>query len=42
MRFTFYSRFNAMVAREGMEKTADWAAANGFSAVEMLEGTGSD
>jgi len=40
MRFTFYSRFNAMVAREGMEKTADWAAANGFSAVEMLEGTG--
>ena len=37
MRFTFYSRFSTMAAREGMEKAAAYAAAHGFSAVEFLE-----
>jgi len=40
MRFTFYTHFNGMAAREGLEKTADWAAEHGFSAVEVLESAG--
>ena len=40
MRFTFYTHFNGMAARDGMEKTADWAAGHGFSAVEVLESAG--
>ena len=40
MRFTFYTHFNGMVVREGLEKTADWAAEHGFSAVEVLESAG--
>ncbi|MBR5445525.1 MAG: sugar phosphate isomerase/epimerase [Clostridia bacterium] len=40
MRFTFYTHFNGMAAREGTEKAADWAAEHGFSAVELLESAG--
>lgn len=40
MRFTFYTYFNSMAAREGLEKTADYAAEHGFSAVELLESAG--
>lgn len=40
MRFTFYTNFNTMAARQGMEAAADYAADHGFSAVEMLESAG--
>ena len=40
MRFTFYTRFNSMAAREGLEATAAYAAEHGFSAVEVLESAG--
>ena len=40
MQFTFYTRFNSMAVREGLETTADYAAEHGFSAVEFLESAG--
>ena len=40
MRFTFYTNFNTMAARQGMEAAAEYAAGHGFSAVEMLESAG--
>lgn len=40
MQFTFYTRFNSMAVREGLEATAAYAAEHGFSAVEFLESAG--
>ena len=40
MQFTFYTRFNSMARRDGLEATADYAAEHGFSAVEFLESAG--
>ena len=40
MQFTFYTRFNSMAVREGLETPADYAAEHGFSAVEFLESAG--
>lgn len=42
MQFTFYTRFNSMAVREGLEATAAYAAEHGFSAVEFLESAGPD
>ena len=33
MQFTFYTHFNSMARRDGLEATADYAAEHGFSAV---------
>jgi len=37
MEFCFYSGFNQMLQAQGMEETALWAQAKGFSAVEFLQ-----
>ena len=38
MQFTFYTHFNSMACRDGLEATADYAAEHGFSAVEFHNG----
>ena len=40
MNYTFYTRFNEMLACDGAEKTAEYGKRMGFSSVEVLESIG--
>lgn len=40
MNYTFYTQFIEMLARDGAQKTAEYAKALGFSSVEVLESIG--